>query len=444
MNSQDRHALVCNHGNPNGSCDVRQPSILFISRVFPPDHGATGRCLADLATRFAEKGWRVTVLADGAAGLRDDPAPLTVVRAGPSGRAAPGRAIDYVMALLRLYAAAVKLPRHDVVVTMTDPPLLACIGPFLRLRRSYVLIHWPQDLYPDLFPIIGVNLPRFVKGALDTLAGAVLQRYDAVIAIGACMAQRLALKGVRPERVEIVPNWADPVIRPVPRETNPMRRELGLGDRFTVAYSGNFGLAHPLEAVIDAATTLAREAPEIMFLLIGQGRGLDRVRRKIADRALPNLRLMPWQPAWRLSESLSAADLHLASMDERAEGMLVPSKVAGALAAGRPCILLGSANSAAARLIVGGGCGSVLPSGDGQGLARAIMLHASDPVMHAQACARASAAASAWSADRAAGAFIARVESAMRLPDRRSTLRRFAGRPAAPKPQAPFIAGGKD
>jgi len=383
-------------------------------------------------------------LADGAAGLHDDPAHLTVVRAGPGGSAAPARAIDYTMALLRLYAAAMKLPRHDVVVTMTDPPLLACIGPLLRIRRSCVLIHWSQDLYPDLFPVVGVNLPRFVTAALDKFTGAVLRRYDTVIAIGTCMAQRIALKGVGPERVEVVPNWADPVIHQVPRETNPIRQELGLGNRFTVAYSGNFGLAHPLEAVIDAATALAREAPEIMFLLFGQGRGLDRVRREIADRALPNLRLLPWQPAWRLSESLSAADLHLASMDERAEGMLVPSKVAGALAAGRPCILLGPANSAAARLIADSGCGSVLPSGDGQGLARAIRLHASDPLMHAQACARASAAASAWSADRAASAFIARVESAIRLPGRRRTLRRVAGRPVAPKPQAPFIAGGKD
>ena len=106
--------------------------------------------------------------------------------------------------------------------------------------------------------------------------------------------------------MEVVPNWADPMIRPIPRETNPMRLELGLGDRFTVAYSGNFGLAHPLEALIDAATTLARQAPEIMFLLIGQGRGLARVRREIAGSRLaepppvchgsrPAARRKPWR-----------------------------------------------------------------------------------------------------------------------------------------------------
>jgi glycosyltransferase involved in cell wall biosynthesis len=237
-----------------------------------------------------------------------------------------------------------------------------------------------------------------------------------------------------PERVEVVPNWADPMIRPIPRAANRMRLELGLGDRFTVAYSGNFGLAHPLAALIDAAATLAHQAPEILFLLIGEGRGLARVRREIEDRRLPNLRLLPWQPADRLAESLSAADLHLASMDERAEGMLVPSKVAGALAAGRPCILLGSAGSAAARLIVDHGCGSVLPPSDGQGLARAIMVHATDPHFHAATCSRASAAALTWSADRGADALIAKAYETMRR----------SGRSIEPEPAVPSTAGGSD
>jgi colanic acid biosynthesis glycosyl transferase WcaI len=415
---------------------VYQPSILFINRVFPPDRGATGRCLADLASRFAARGWRVTVLAGGEAPLEHDSQGLspglTLVRAGPSGGGVTTRSIDYVAAFGRLLVAALKLPRHDVVVTMTDPPLLALIGPVLRTRWSCGLIHWSQDLYPDLFPVIGVRLPWFALTALDMIASAVSRRYDSVIAIGDCMAQRILRKGAVTERVEVVPNWADPLIRPIPRADNQMRLELGLGDRFTVAYSGNFGLAHPLTALIDAAATLAHRAPDILFLLIGEGRGLARVRREIEDRRLPNLRLLPWQPADRLAESLGAADLHLASMDERAEGMLVPSKVAGALAAGRPCILLGSAGSAAARLIVDHGCGSVLSPGDGQGLARAIMVHATDPHFHAGACARASAAALTWSADRGADAFMARAYAAMRRPDHS----------IEPKPAAPFTAGG--
>jgi colanic acid biosynthesis glycosyl transferase WcaI len=117
---------------------VNQPSILFINRVFPPDRGATGRCLADLASRFAARGWRVTVLAGGDPSSPHDSLGsslgLTVVRAGPSGGGVTVRSIDYAFAPGRLLVAALKLPRHDVVVTMTDPPLLAVIGPILRAR----------------------------------------------------------------------------------------------------------------------------------------------------------------------------------------------------------------------------------------------------------------------------------------------------------------------
>jgi hypothetical protein len=92
---------------------VHQPSILFINRVFPPDRGATGRCLADLASRFAARGWRVTVLASGAPLSHDSPGlipGLTVVRAGPPGGGATTGSIDYVLAFGRLLVAALRLP----------------------------------------------------------------------------------------------------------------------------------------------------------------------------------------------------------------------------------------------------------------------------------------------------------------------------------------------
>jgi glycosyltransferase involved in cell wall biosynthesis len=343
-----------------------------------------------------------------------------------------------------LLITALRLPRHDVVVTMTDPPLLAVIGPILRARWSCGLIHWSQDLYPDLFPVIGVALPRLALALMGRIVRAALRRYDAVIAIGECMARRLLGNGVEAERIEVIPNWADPVIRPVLRATNAMRLELGLGDRFTVAYSGNFGLAHPLDALIDAATSLARQAPEIVFLLIGEGRGLSRIRREIQGRALPNLRLLPWQPPDRLAESLGAADLHLASMDERAEGMLVPSKVAGALAAGRPCILLGSPGSAAARLIIDHRCGSVLASGDGNGLAQAIMVHAVDQRFHRDACSRASEAALSWSVDRAAAIFIATASRAASRSGHSIVPTAPVPFTPGPFPPAPFIVSGDD
>ncbi|MDQ2105655.1 glycosyltransferase family 4 protein, partial [Azospirillum isscasi] len=344
------------------------PSILFVNRVFPPDKGATGRCVFDLAERMAAMGWRVTVVADGH-GPSEAPPGVTVRRAGGGSadvREPPGDARltvrGYLAAAARLVHRALRLPRHDVVVTMTDPPLLACAGPLIAARHGAASIHWSQDVYPALLPVLGVRLPEPLMRMAQRASVQALGRHDAVVAIGRCMARRLAAAGVPAERIAVLPNWPDPRIRPVPRAGNPFRLEHGLEDRFTVAYSGNMGLAHPMDAVMDAAALLARSDPGIRILLIGEGRRRTAVAEAVERRGLTNVRLLPLQPPERLGESLSAADVHLATMDERAEGLLVPSKVAGALAAGRPCLFLGPAGSDAAALLEG--CGDRLAPDD--------------------------------------------------------------------------------
>lgn len=388
------------------------PSILFVNRVFPPEKGATGRCVSDLAERMAAIGWRVTVVADGC-GPSDAPPGVIVRRtgggsppdAGVGGRDARLTARGYLAAAVRLIQRALRLPRHDVVVTMTDPPLLACAGPLIAARHGAASIHWSQDVFPALLPVLGIRLPEPLMRMTEGASVRALRRHDAVVAIGRCMAGRLAAAGVPAERITVLPNWPDPRIRPVPRADNPFRLEHGLGNRFTVAYSGNMGLAHPMDAVLDAATLLARSDSTIEIVLIGEGRRRAAMAEAVERRGLPNVRLLPLQPPDRLAESLSAADLHLATMDPRAEGLLVPSKVAGALAAGRPCLFLGPAGSDAAAML--DGCGQRLAPDDAAGLAGAIRRYALDPALCAEHGARALAVASAWDATAAARRFAA-------------------------------------
>ncbi|WP_183182015.1 glycosyltransferase family 4 protein [Azospirillum sp. OGB3] len=398
---------------------MRHPSILFVNRVFPPDKGATGRCVSDLAQRMAAIGWRVTVVADGA-GPSAAPPGVTVRRTGgerpPDGVETPGEARlttrGYLAAAARLILRAVRLPRHDVVVTMTDPPLLACGGPLIAARHGAASIHWSQDVFPALLPVLGIRFPEPLMRMVERTSVQALRRHDAVVAIGRCMAGRLAAAGVPCERITVLPNWPDPRIRPVPRANNPFRLEHGLGDRFTVAYSGNIGLAHPMDAVLDAATFLAASDPAIAILLIGEGRRRDAMAEVVERRGLTNVRLLPLQPPDRLAESLSAADLHLATMDPRAEGLLVPCKVASALATGRPCLFLGPAGSEAATLLEG--CGHRLAPDDGAGLAAAIRRYAGDPVLCAAQGARALSVASAWDATAAARRFAALADGLRR------------------------------
>jgi Glycosyltransferase len=358
---------------------------------------------------MAAAGWRVTVVADGAGpspSSSDVPPGVTVVRTGGDVRSdgAPG-VRDYLFALRRLMVRAMRLPRQDVVVTMTDPPLLALAGPMLAARHGAASIHWCQDLYPALLPVLGVRVSGPLFGAVERASVYALRHHDAVVTIGRCMARRMVALGVPDERITVVPNWADPRIHPVPRAENPFRFRNGLGDGFIVAYSGNLGLAHPMAGVLDAAAELDRTDPDITILVIGEGKGRPALAEAVAARGLRNVRFLPLQLAEGLAESLSAADLHFATMDPRAEGLLVPSKVAGALAAGRPCLFLGPAGSEAAALV--NGCGRVLDPYDGSGLAAAVRTYARNPALCADEGRQAVATAAAWDADAAARSFSA-------------------------------------
>ncbi len=126
------------------------------------------------------------------------------------------------------------------------------------------------------------------------------------------------------------------------------------------------------------------------------------MQEQVATRRLANVAFLPFQPPEKLAESLSAPDLHLVTMEPHLSGLVVPSKVYGALAAGRPCLFLGPADSEAARLIVDHVAGTVVGDGD---LAEAIGHWLSDPERRRAAGARARAAAEAWGPDDAAAAF---------------------------------------
>jgi colanic acid biosynthesis glycosyl transferase WcaI len=395
------------------------PSVLFVNRVFPPDRGATGRCLADLAERLAARGWRVSVVADGVGG--EDEARRRGVALWRTGRAIPAGdrpdARGYLDSLVRLTWRALRLPRHDVVVTMTDPPLLGRVGPLLAARHGAAAIHWSQDVFPALLPVLGAPLPPPLFQALERSMARALGRHDAVLAIGRCMVRRLVQSGIPESRVILCPNWPDPLIRPLPHTANGWRAEQGLEGRFVVAYSGTLGLAHPMDGVLDAAVRLQVSDPAILFLVIGEGRGWGAVAEAVQRRALCNVRLLPWQPADRLSESLSAADLHLTVMSDAALGLMVPSKLSGALAAGRPGLFLGPAASEAAQHIRDWDCGATLDPLDGAGLAALIRRYAADPVRCAREGAAALRSVAGWSADDAT----ARIDVVARdLAERRS------------------------
>ena len=155
------------------------------------------------------------------------------------------------------------------------------------------------------------------------------------------------------------------------------RTEHHLQNFFVVMYSGNFGLAHPFDAIAAAIDALEHAAAHIVFVLVGAGPRLSWLKERLKDRA--NVRFLPFQPKGKLGESLAAADLHLASMGENLCGLVVPSKVYGILQAERPCLFVGPKESEAARILSEFKCGTVLACSDHDGLISAILNYATNP-----------------------------------------------------------------
>jgi glycosyltransferase involved in cell wall biosynthesis len=210
-----------------------------------------------------------------------------------------------------------------------------------------------------------------VTRMLESAASVIVRRADAVITLGEAMAARLVQKGARPDRVHIVPNWADPdAVRPIEPAANPFRAAHGLDGKRVVLYSGNMGRGHDIETVLAAAGML-REREDLVFLFIGDGAKRPLVER--AARGNPCIRLLPYQPRAALAQSLSAGDVHIVAQDANTAGLIEPSKLYGAMAVARPVLVIGPEATEVSRTVRQEEIGEVVANRNAQGAKEAIV-----------------------------------------------------------------------
>ncbi len=289
------------------------------------------------------------------------------VRTSAFGRSTlAGRAIDYasfyVAAVVRLLTI---LRRGDVVVALTDPPLIsvpvAWVGSISGARK----VNWLQDIFPEVAAELGMAVARDMSGRVLTwLRNGSLRKTEVNVVLGTLMRERVTALGVDPRMIAVIPNWADgAAIGPVPRDANPLRTEWRLDGRFVVGYSGNMGRAHEFRTIVDAATALQGER-DIVFLFIGGGAQEAPIAAAAAERGLPNVLFKPYQPRDRLAQSLGAADVHLVTLRPELEGLVVPSKFYGIAAAARPAIFIGDPEGEIGAEIRAVDCGRCVRQGD--------------------------------------------------------------------------------
>ncbi len=366
--------------------------LVFVNRYFHPDCSATSQMLTDLAVALAGSGYRVHVVCSRQ--LYDDPGARLVagevidgvhvhrVWTTRFGRARLlGRAIDYATFYASSAWALIGiLRRGDTVIAKTDPPLISIVAMMAARLKGADLINWLQDVFPEVAAQLGVKpLPHPVIALLCHYRDLALRFARVNVVIGQRMREKLMALGMAKDRICIIENWAERAPpEPKPSDSSELRRRLGLCGQFVVAYSGNLGRAHEFGTLLGAAHMLRADG-EFVFLMIGGGRGMDELRAAVTARGLTSFRFLPYQPRETLSDCLAAADVHWVSLRPALEGLIVPSKFYGILAAARPVVFIGDPDGELARHIRAGQCGADIGVGASEDLVRLLRRWQTDP-----------------------------------------------------------------
>ena len=337
--------------------------FVFLNQSFHPDVVSSAQHLADLAAALTARGHQVTVIA--ARRAYDDPRTLfprkerwrgvRIVRVGGTGlgkQAKWRRAVDCLSFILLSCLDLAFVPRPDVIVALTSPPLIGVIGLIMARFHRARFVHWTLDLNPDEAIAAGwLRSDSLTARLLERLSRWMLRGADKVIALDQFMEARLLSKGVEPARLRVLPPWAHgPEIRfdAVGRER--FRLQHGLGEKFVVMYSGNHSPCHPLDTVLRTAEALAAN-PGVVFCFVGGGSEFRRIQSELRPRPgsparrKGNILCLPYQKRTELSASLSAADLHLVVMGQDFVGIVHPCKIYNILAVGTPLVYIGPSPS---------------------------------------------------------------------------------------------------
>jgi colanic acid biosynthesis glycosyl transferase WcaI len=357
---------------------TRKPRLLVLNQYYWPGVEATAQLLTELCEALAEEA-DVKVVTGVLHGHEDEPRRLVhngveIVRVPSTSYERSkifARAANYVSYLTNALRYGLRGERPDVVICMTDPPIVADIALVVARRFRAPLVVISQDVFPE----IAVQLKRLenpvLMSLLRVLVRMYLRRADRLVAIGETMRRRLEEKGAPPDRIRVIPNWVD-TTRLTPHEKdNDWARETGFADKFVVMHSGNVGHAQDLDSLVRAATFL-RDLDDLLIAIIGTGARHAELVALVELLEVEQVKFRYYEPRSVLAQSLSAADIHVVGLAPGLAGYVVPSRLYGILAVARPVIVAADAESETAQVVQEVGCGIVVPPRRPELLARAI------------------------------------------------------------------------
>lgn len=372
---------------------AKPPHFVLINQYYPPDFAPTGVMLRDVAEEMLARGIRVTIICSlggysGAGGGDDDePAEslkkLELIRVPAyyfGRRTFLGKLCDYTsFYLFALFCALTVRGRPTCYVAMTSPPYLGLLARFVSKFRRARHAHWVMDLYPDVMVAHGF----FKEGSLKDRVlrglsrwGFGGQRNQGTIALGPDMARKLE-NGHGVADCTVVPLWSRVDLPENAIDASrELRKQRGWENKLVFLYSGNMGLGHSLEDFL-ALARWSENRPDLVFAFYGRGKRRQEVEEFREKNPGVALELGDYVAEELLTPHLLSADVHLASLKPEWNGCMVPSKVQGIFASGRPLLFVGSETCVIGEWITEAGAGWVVPPGDQEKM-RACLDHCLD------------------------------------------------------------------
>ena len=283
------------------------------------------------------------------------------------------RFTNYVTYSIASLMAGFYLRKPDIIVSLTDPPIIGLAGLFWARIYGAKFVFWCQDIFPEVALLLEDFRNDSLNRMLDKINRLLLREADKTVVIGETMERRLVeIKGAPKEKIRVIHNWADCEKIQTINGSNRFRSQYGLNDKFVVMHSGNIGLSQDVEKLVESAKIL-REKKDIVFLIIGEGSKKSELQRKAKGWGLNNVIFLPYQPKELLKYSFSAADIFIISLKRGLAGYIVPSKLYGILASGRPFVAAVDPECEVAAISSLHNCGVICPPGDPYALASTVV-----------------------------------------------------------------------
>lgn len=361
--------------------------ILLLANMFPPEIRSAARLMWELAESLVGRGHRVTVVTSARGGRPrgvEMLSGLRVVRV-PTLAVQESRAPAVLRGLGQLFnsaaaygPAALSVSDVDVSLSYSPPLALGMVGAVLHRLRGVPHVLNVQDLVPQYAIDLGMLKNPALIRMLRWIERSVYRNVQLITVHSRGNAEVLSRQGVPAGKVAVVPNWIDTRrLRPSPRDTG-YRRKAGLEGKFVALFSGHLGFAQDLDSVVEAGALL-RERPGIALLIVGEGVEKRRLEEKARRLGLTNVRFMPAVSEDDYPQVVVSADVCLATLQASLRCPVVPAKLLGYMAAGKPIIASFPEGGDAPRLVRDAGCGVCVPPGDPARLAQAILEAAESP-----------------------------------------------------------------